>query len=461
MTGFLGLLSLSLWILWLCYREGKERASVSRAVWIVVAWAVIYGSRPVTEWFTGAGQELRSRDEGNPIEALISFSLILAGLIVLLRRGVRFPAIISENTWLFVFYGFWLMSIAWSDDPLITFKRLFKDLGNVVMVLVVLTEREPSEAMKSLCARVAYLCIPLSILLIRYYPDWGRVNAGYDQSELMNVGVATHKNTLGVLGFVGAVFLLWDLIDLRGKHRNIAEKATLVSRVLMLLTCWYVLAIVDSATSLVCALLGSGLLIVFSLPSMGRNFGRVEAFGLGAVAILWLLDSAFKVKDAFVEAFVQSLGRDTTLTSRTDFWPILIGHQDNPLLGVGFNSFWTGHRLMLLPESLRTNVQAHNGYLETYLNGGLVGVALLVVLLLSAYRRIRKQLLLGAPEATIRLVVLLVAVLYNYSEASFNKIGLLWVVTLFAITEYRWKPPSRQAVPGGIHTGPLEGTGDH
>ena len=105
------------------------------------------------------------------------------------------------------------MSILWSDYPIITFKRLFKDLGNIVMVLIVLTDREPSEAIRAVCVRLAYLCVPLSIVLIRYYPDWGRDFVGYQKNVQMYVGVTTQKNTLGIIVLVSALFLLWDLLE--------------------------------------------------------------------------------------------------------------------------------------------------------------------------------------------------------------------------------------------------------
>lgn len=443
--GLLLLLAFSACLLWLFYCDGKERASVSSAIWIVVAWAVNYGSRSVTEWFKVAEGPIRpeSADEGNPVEALISLSLIAAGAIVLLRRGVRLPAVIRANAWLCVFYLFWFTSIFWSDYPLITFKRLFKDMGNVVMVLVILTELEPSEAIKAVCARVAYLCIPLSILLIRYYPDFGRIYTGFSNSESMWVGVATHKNTLGVLAFVGAVFLLWDLLACKKKPRTGTEKFLRRSRIIVLMMCWYILAIANSATALVCGVLGSACLLAFRIPSVKSNPARVEKFGLGVVAVLLVLDAVFNLKETII---VQLLGRDMTLTTRTDIWPILVQLQDHPLLGAGFNSFWTGSRLVMSYEELGGIIQAHNGYLETYLNGGLVAVGLLMVLLLSAYMGIRKQLMLGAPEGSIRFVVLLMAVIYNNSEASFNKVGLLWLLTLFAILEYHAQPRLRQVV---------------
>src|SRR5262245_32539148 len=132
MTGLAAALLFSVYTLWIFCRDTKERASVSSAAWIVVAWAVIYGSRPVTSWFSGPDLTT-TYDEGNPIEAAIYACLILAGLLVLLRRRIGWGAVTKNNNFLFIFYLFWLTSVIWSDYPVITLKRLIKDLGNVVM----------------------------------------------------------------------------------------------------------------------------------------------------------------------------------------------------------------------------------------------------------------------------------------------------------------------------------------
>jgi exopolysaccharide production protein ExoQ len=446
--GLLLLFVFSVWLLWILYQDSKERASVSASVWIVLAWVVIRGTRPVTTWFGGVEEAFSHsefRDEGNPIEALLNLCLIIAGLIVLWKRNVRVSVVIRDNAWLWVFYLFWLLSTLWSDYPIITFKRLFKDLGTVVMVLVILTEREPGEAVRAVFARCAYLLIPLSILLYRYFPYWGRASSGYKGDAQMFVGVTTHKNSLGVLTMVSALFLLWDLLDLRGKRHRAMEKAVFSSRVLVLLMCWYLLLAIDSVTALLCAVLGTGLLIAFSLPSVGRSPGRVEAIGLGAATVLWSLDSVFNIR----ESFLHSLGRNVTLTSRTDIWTIVRDHQENPLAGAGFDTFWAGQRLELLADKTYGIIQAHNGYLETYLNGGMIGVGLLVIFLFSAFWRIRKKLAFGQRMDSIRFALLLVAIVYNFSEASFNKPGIMWLSTLFACMAYQAHPRLRQAVSEG------------
>lgn len=439
------LLAFAGWLLWSYYGDSIERLTVSRAIWVAVAWAVIYGSRPVTDWFSTAQQSsIESADEGNLTEGLISLSLIAVGAGVLLRRGLRWTTVIRTNTWLFIFYFFWFLSVFWSDYPIITFKRLFRDLGTVVIALVVLTEEDPGEALRAVCARTAYLCVPLSVILIRYFPEWGRAYTGYSKNEVMWVGVATHKNTLGVLAMVGALFLLWDFLYPRPGSSRPKKKISIVLRLLVLAMCWHLLYIANSVTSILCAALGSGLLIAFRIPLLKRQPWRLEILALvvGVAAVI------FDIKEDLLE----SVGRDPTLTTRTEIWPLLLQLQPNSLVGAGFNSFWAGERLKISQEQFGGIFQAHNGYLETYLNGGWIGVILLGAVVISAYCRIRRQMKEGVTQADIRFVMLIIAIVYNYSEASFNKIGILWLLTVLVILDV-----APTAALGKTHPNPIGG----
>jgi O-antigen ligase len=440
--GTLALAVVAVWIAWLLYDDVRKRGSVSHGTWVVVAWAVLYGSRPVTSWFDPHGVATAERhDEGTQSEALVHLSLIVAGLIVLVRRRISVTTVIRENRWLLVFYLFWAMSLLWSDLPFVTAKRLFKDLGNVVMVLVILTARDPGETVKAVFLRCAHVCIPLSIVLIRYYPELGRAYAGYSQSEVMYVGVTTHKNALGTLALAAALCLLWDLLDHRKAWGSGTGRWGLVAGVPLLAMCWALLLTIDSATALICATFGSALLIALRMPWAQRNPSRFEGYslvaGLGLVALDWSV--------GLRETILLMLDRDTTLTTRTDIWPLLLKYQQDPVVGAGFNTFWSGDRLVQLwqHDLVAGLLQAHNGYVETYLNGGVVGVVLLVGLLIAGYGRIRTGLRVGASGAAFACAVLLVAVVYNASEASFNKLNLLWFATLFAVMSH-WSAPKAE-----------------
>lgn len=433
MIGTVALIAYGLWIVWVFRHDRRVRNLDSGGIWLVLVWVVIHATRPVSLWFNASGGSI-SRDEGSPVNAAIDLSLIVAVLVLLAHRRLRWSQVIKENSWLFVFYLFWALSISWSDDSFITFKRVFRDFGSVLMVLVVLTEREPGDAIKAVCVRMAYMCVPLSIVLWKYFPGVGRSFTGYDKSVQMVVGMTLHKNSLGMLVMIAALFLLWDLIS---RSRNISsadEKQRVAANILTLLMSWYLLLVVNSATSFICALLGSVLLIVLLSPSFPSFRRRLEVYVLVGLAVVGILSVLVDVKGAFF----QTLQRSDNLTTRTEMWPVLIEHQTDVLIGPGFNMFWSEERLRRspLPEEYGHFVQAHNGYLETYLNGGVIGTTLLVIVLLSSYWRLRKRLPTGSSELCMKMVIIIVVVIHNWTEASFNKLGLLWFITLFGVMVY-------------------------
>ena len=74
-------------------------------------------------------------------------------------------------------------------------------------------------------------------------------------------------------------------------------------------------------------------------------------------------------------------------------WTRLLGLHTNPILGTGFESFWLGER----PEQLEGIFffipnEAHNGYLEIYLNLGLIGLFILIGLFVATFWKIRLDL---------------------------------------------------------------------
>src|SRR5262249_18406741 len=126
-----------------------------------------------------------------------------------------------------------------------------------------------------------------------------------------------------------------------------------------------------------------------------------------------------------------TLGRDTTMTGRTDLWDAVLPLNPNPLLGAGYESFWLGDRLKALWTRFwwQPN-QAHNGYLEVYLNLGLLGLLLVGVFLLTSYQRIwRPTNAVGF--ASLSLAIWTITLLHNVTEAGVFK-GSLWVPLLLA-----------------------------
>src|SRR6266436_7906117 len=213
MTPTLALLGGFGFIFWLIARDVKRRPGLSRALWIPLIWAVILGSRPVSLWWGDSGQAIANIEDGSPTDRLVFQGLMVAGLVVLFKRRINLRAVISNNKWLFLYVAYLGISACWSDYPFISFKRWIKELGNVVMVLVVLSEIDPIDAAKAIFLRCAYILIPLSVIYIKYFPDVGRYYNRWTWTYSYG-GVTTDKNMLGLTLVVSGIFLLWHLLDI-------------------------------------------------------------------------------------------------------------------------------------------------------------------------------------------------------------------------------------------------------
>jgi hypothetical protein len=324
---------------------------------------------------------------------------------------------------------FWALSVLWSDAPFIAFKRWSKDLGNVLVVLIILTEDDPVEAARNVFVKCAYMLVPLSLLFIRYIPELGRT---YDvEGNVMFVGVCPSKNTLGCLLLVSILFFLWDLVNELQKETGSRNRGSICVCIFMLAMMVWILRIADCATALSCTLLGTGILIGLRLAFVKRHLRLMEFYLVAGATAFLVLNSLVDLRGMLF----RSLGRNETLTGRTDLWALLLSHQPNVLLGAGFNSFWSGESLREIWKTIPGVVQAHNGYLDTYLNGGILGVGFLLVWLWSVSRRIKRSVIEGASFADMRMAFLCIALFYDWTEAAFNKNDLLWLVLLLVAIE--------------------------
>ena len=132
---------------------------------------------------------------------------------------------------------------------------------------------------------------------------------------------------------------------------------------------------------------------------------------------------------------VNDLGRDATLSGRTALWNQLLGMAGNPLFGTGFESFWLGKRLEKLWSMYWWHPnEAHNGYLEVFLNLGWIGVALIGLVMVKGYRNVISAFRRDPDVGSLGLTYFVVATTYNFTEAGFRMMDPIWIIFLTAIT---------------------------
>jgi O-antigen ligase len=370
--------------------------------------------------------------DGSPIDRFVFACLLVAGLMVLFSRRRQVGALLRKNWPILLFFSYCALSLFWSEYPFVAFKRWTKAVGDLVMVLVILTDGHPIAALRRVYSRVGFILFPFSVMMIRY-TDLGR---GYDPDGTPeNVGVTTNKNILGLVVFVISLGVLWNVRSLF-LHKDEAHRGRrLVAQFTLLGFGIALLQMAHSATAVICFILGAGVLFATNLEFIKKSPRRVLALSLGVVLVggLGLLFGGGS-------AVSESLGRGAGLSGRTDIWAAALSAVGNPVIGTGFESFWNANatrvnQALLLRgfRDLSNLNSAHNGYLQIYLDLGLVGAGLLVLLLFSGYRYASKAFEHNPEVGSLLLACIATGTFYSITEAGFRTMTPTWIFLLLGV----------------------------
>lgn len=421
-------------VIGLFYLNRGGGGRISKALWLPVIWLMIIGSRPVSMWLGVrdlASDDLASTLQGSSVDAGVYAFLMFLALSVLIQRRKRTVQYLVRMAPLILYSVYCLISVSWAPYPDPAFKRWAKDVGDVMMALVVATDANPIEALQALFSRIGFVLLPFSIFMIRYTAT-GRV---FDpEGGPMNVGVNTNKNTLGLIVYIVALGTLWGIRRLLADRDAPNRKRRLIAQSVLLGFGVVLLWMAHSSTSIACFLLGGGLLIATNARFISGKPARVHALCatilvLGVVVLLV----------GGVGAVAGALGRQSTLSGRTLIWAALLPAASNPLFGAGFDSFWTSpdaqifHRNLLNWYHAEQINEAHNGYIEVYLNLGWVGVVLISIVLLSGYRRAVAAFKYDRSVAGLLLAFVVGGAFYGITEAGFRTMTSMWIMLLMSI----------------------------
>jgi exopolysaccharide production protein ExoQ len=417
-------------------RQGKTSA----ALWLPVLWVAIAGTRFLSQWINigkFAGADLQSVQDGSTIDALYFALLIFVGLVVLSRRQIVISELVRNNKWLALFFIYSFLSVAWSDFPFIALKRYIKALGHPVMALIILSDPNPKLALRTVLKRCAYLMVPVSILLIKYYPWIGRSFDSWSGAAVNNGAMLT-KNELGAGCMFLGIFFFWNLLTAKNiKNSSARHWELLISATFLFLISW-LLFMSSSATSQGCFLIGAVTVLALGINGVRDRFTAI-------LIVTILLAYGAQLFFNIYTLALEMLGRDPTLTDRTEVWADALALVKNPILGAGFESFWLGHRLEIMWQKWwwRPN-QAHNGYIETYLNLGIIGLIILVGIVVSTFRSATKQLVTDFDLGRLRLALLAALLFYSYTEAAFKGVALIWTAFHIIAINYPVRPDNLQ-----------------
>lgn len=419
-------------IAWLLVRDIRRRPPLSAALWMPVLTLLAVASRTPALWLQAHPPitDMPNEAPGNPLDQTFFFLMIAGSLLVVSLRGVKWSKLLVANAAITLFYAYFAVSSLWSAYPSASFIRVVKDFGlMVVVVLVILSEKNPVAAVAAVYTRCACVLFPLSVVLIRFFPQGRMYSKG---GEASYVGAALQKNSLGEMVMVFILFLLWDHLETRPSGAKWPWSGMRWDFIMLALTGLWLLYMSESVTSWVCLCLGVGLILGagrFARPATGRVVLLI------AISLPFLLFFTSYFNSA-ATPLLAALGRDATFTGRTYIWEHITSGTVNPLIGAGFNNFWGGLGGKSINEALQTHVPtAHDGYLDIYLDGGVIGLVLLFCLLFASGNRLVRKLRVNRFQA-FRFVFLIVAIVSNLTESSFARTSIIWFTTLLVLVEF-------------------------
>jgi O-antigen ligase len=414
-------------ILLLRYDPARD-PKASFALWIPLIWMFFLASRNPAQWLSAGTVTVQAQaiQEGSPVDRTIYSLLIVLSIAILISRAFPWAQFLKQNKGLALLVAFELVSAVWSDFPSITLKRWIRDLDSYLVVLLILFDPRPLEAVKTVLRRLSYLLVPLSILLIKYFPVLGK-QFDYWSGAGYFVGVGTSKNMLGAICLVSGIFFFWDTMTRWAERRQRQTKRILwLNATFLAMTLW-LMRLAASTTSDVCLVLGCFIVAAAHIGIFRRRPGLLKALAPAGFGLYLLLFFVLGMQGQLAGA----VGKDPTLTDRTKIWAFVLSMHTNPLIGTGYQTFWVGPRLQWFwtMAHLGGLTEAHNGYLETYLELGLIGDGLLAIFLISSYRHACRRLGRERALAIFGMAAWLMIVFYNMSEAAFDG-GLLFMLLL-------------------------------
>src|SRR5713226_8007247 len=362
-------------------------------------------------------------DSSNPDQVtdgslLTQFGWSLIYIVVLVRavplRREILQAVKANKALLFLVL-FAILSMIWSEDAGLTIRRGFAVLATTLFGLDFAVRYSIREQVR-LFGIALGLAVAISVVVeIFFHGLVPTVDTSYP--DAWN-GAFVQKND-----FARVVVLAGILVLMRTRNFMVAT-GTVVASVGLILLC-------HSRTALVVFVAMLVLLRVFRLRHRGS---RALIAGIAGVLIVSALLSVVVDMDSMAGL----LGRDATLTGRTNIWALAMESVvERPLLGYGYSAFWN-----VAPEAERISTclhwkvpHAHNGFIDLTLQLGVAGLALfLVVYLIAARRAIAFANSDPGQEAIWPLAYLAFVVLYQVTESTiFVGNTILWMVYVSSI----------------------------
>jgi exopolysaccharide production protein ExoQ len=354
--------------------------------------------------------------------AIILNVLVMVVSPVLFWQGVRKTRSISAGGILLILMAvFFVVSVAWSIDPSTTLRRGVLYVFFVLGVIGVAANLKGDEFM-DLVSTICFVSAIASIVLLAVSPSLA-VMADSLGNPMFVRGIFTHKNVLGQVMAVGTLASLHRIrASRRGRLRSVAKSAVFL-----------VVAFVSKSSTSILIIVYlhciSGIIMLFRRGTAARILGA---------SLTVLLIPIFVTVALFPDFFLEMVGKDPTLTGRTELWEIVTNEiYQRPMLGWGYFAFWGSANPIAIAISTElgwTPAHAHNGLLELLLELGIIGAAIFIVIFVRNIALAWCCLRTSARELGASSLLCCGAIVFTgTTEAVLMDYGEIWTIMFFIL----------------------------
>jgi exopolysaccharide production protein ExoQ len=347
-------------------------------------------------------------------------TIYIFAIVGIARLGGPAARLAAKARLIGVFCLVMLVSTLWSVAPSRTLVEAIELVGSGLLGFYLVLRFPLGTFLRIVMSKFAFMAAA-SYFLIMLAPGRGRDDWGSGPWS----GIYPDKNALGTEAALALITLL-IVIPKTAKGRFAAVLGAICFGGLLIGSRSATAFTVTIATLSVAA-----VILVCRSPkvSHGVRYAVVGAVGVGLCCVLVLGVTA--------DSVLGMLGKSSSLTGRTDFWPYLVqAFWDRPLLGYGYNAFFGSEASYPYLSTYVLEMSggwypyyAHNSLLQVALSAGVLGVAVGIAVVGSAlYRTARYCLLDRRLVAIWPICFVLYIVFSSYTESTFGMFNSdLWV----------------------------------
>ena len=377
-------------------------AMLSKIIFPLYLFFIFFGtSLPFRE----RTREIESISTSNLATQIIFGSLFIISILLLLSKKRDTVRLIKREKYFFIFLLWCLLTIVWSENSFISFKRYIQYLTTVTVPLSFLLYIEDSDESLKYFYYIAGIYVLVSLATIFTIP-MARNTQGFWR------GIHTDKNGFGQISIVLTVFFSMQFV----KSDSLKSKA--VDLFFILASIMLVVGS-RSSTALITLLVLLVLWITFYIDKLFNPIGIRRTISL---IILFFLSSILMViiilYPEILSPVMGTMGKDLTFTGRVDIWADIWNEaQKHLFIGAGFRGFWVIDSPSLIEfyqKYIWLPTSSHNGYVDILNEVGVIGSALFLLTLINYFVSLTQT-----KSGQLWQWFVIGAIILNFSESKF------------------------------------------